>query len=229
MNFGALYAELNGRLHGSTSNATFLAFLKTWVNLARKQIVAFNPDWYFLQTTAAVNLVNGTQEYSLASDLVKINPEEVRLTTTKTRLEHAETKDFEVTLSAPTTPDTPTHFRLAGFQKIQLFPPPDASAVSAETSFTYEYTKTFSTDMSADGDTHDLPIHFEPVLLDLAEAYGLMYQRRYQQATFAWQRAIAAMQAHAPQHEFLRRLSLNVAPPMATDKAEQMVSGEGMV
>jgi hypothetical protein len=228
MDFSDLYGELNRRLHGDTSNTTFLAELKGWINLARKQIVAFNPDWYFLHTTATVALVNAQSQYTLASDLVKINPEEVRLTTTKTRLEHIETKDFEFVLATPTTAATPTHFRLAGFQTIQLYPPPNSAAVTAETSFTYEYTKTFNTDMTGDSDTHDLPVHFEPVLLDVAEALGWMYLRNSAPANFAWQRALTSMQAHAPGNEFLKRLSLNVAPPMMTDKAEQPISGEGM-
>jgi hypothetical protein len=225
MDFSDLYGELNRRLHGETTNATFLAALKVWINLARKQIVAFNPDWYFLQAKTTEALIADQISYSLASDVVKINPEEVRLTTTKTRLVHAETKDFEL-ISDPTVSATPTHFRLVGYQSMDLYPPPNSAAVTAETSVTYEYTKTFTTDMSGDADTHDLPIHFEPVLLDIAESLGWMYLRRFQQASFVWQRAIATLQSHHPDgNEFVKRMALTVAPPMVSDKPELIREG----
>lgn len=219
MNFGNLWTELNGRLHGTTSNAVYLDFLKTWVNLARKSIVNYLPSADFLQVETTVALVNGTGTYSLSSDVVKVNPEEIRLATTKARLSHLDPSD-EGFIDLTTT-GTPAHFRLSGYQSIQLYPPPNAAAVSANANLSYEYSKTFPTDMSSDSDTHGLPPHFEPVLLDLAEVLGWEYLRQFQQSQFAWQRAISGMQAYDPQNEFLKVLSLNLQPP-----AERtMVSG----
>lgn len=207
MDFQDLQIELNARLHGNIANATFLVQLKTWINLARKYIVALNPDWDFLQTTATVTLVASQIEYSLAADLVKINQDEIILTATRTVLENP---DVQGAGKPDVTPGTPSHFRLAGYQKIQLLPPPNAAAVTAEASFTYEYSKTFPTDMAADADVHGLPVHLEPALCDIAETLGWIYFRQGQSAQAAWGRALSTLQSLAPETELFSKLALNL-------------------
>lgn len=209
MDFEALQIELNARLHGDLTNATFLVQLKTWSNLARKYIVALNPDWDFLQTEATVALVASQIPYSLATDLVKINPDEVRLTVSRKVLENFDIK----TSGNPETDDgEPSHFRLSGYQSIQIFPPPTAAVVTAETTFTYEYTKTFPTDMSANADPHELPPHLEPALNDIAETLGWLYLRQAQASQAAWNRALSTLQSIAPETELFGRLALNLEP-----------------
>ncbi len=215
MDFQALQIELNARLHGNISNAPFLVQLKTWVNLGRKYIVALNPDWDFLQTTATVVLVADQIEYSLAADLVKINQDEIILTATRTVLENP---DVQAAGKPDVTSSTPSHFRLAGYKKIQLLPPPNAAAVTAEASFTYEYSKTFPTDMSANADPHGLPAHLEPALLDIAETLGWIYLRQAQASQSAWTRALSTLQSLAPETELFSRLALNLNP---TDPMER--------
>ena len=216
MDFLALQTELNARLHGNIANVAFLVQLKTWVNLARKYIVALNPDWDFLQTEGVEPLIATQIDYVLEADLVKINQDEVRLTASRKVLEHFNNRksgDPEITV------EEPTHFRLSGYQMIQIFPPPSAAVVSAEVSFTYEYTKTFNTDMVANGDTHDLPVHLEPALNDVAEALGWLYLRQPQASQAAWNRALATLQSLAPETELFARLALNAEP---TDYREKV-------
>jgi len=174
MDFKALYEEVNRRLHGSTSNAVFLTELKTAVNLSRKQIVAMMPNVDFLQIEATIALIADQIEYSMANDVVKVNPEEIRLATTRTRLSHLD-KSSEGFISPLNAGGTTSHYRLSGFQKIQLYVPPDAALVTAETNVAYEYTKTFPTDMVSDTDPHGLPPHMEPVIIDLELISGLHY------------------------------------------------------
>lgn len=216
MDFQALQIELNARLHGDIVNPAFLVQLKTWVNLARKYIVALNPDWDFLQTEATVALVAGQIPYTLATDLVKINKDEVRLTSSRKVLEL-----FNVGKSGDpeTISDEPTHFRLSGYQTIQIFPPPSAAVVTAETSFTYEYTKTFNTDMVANTDPHMLPFHLEPALSDIGETLGWLYLRQPSLSQGAWNRALATLQSLAPETELFSKLALNLDP---TERHEQV-------
>ena len=215
MDFLALQTELNARLHGDLTNAAFLVQLKTWVNLARKYIVALNPDWDFLQTEATVALVATQIPYTLAADLVKINQDEVRLTVSRKTLE-----PFDVRKSGnpDITPSEPTHFRLSGYQTIQIFPPPTAAVVTAETTFTYEYTKTFPVDMVANTDPHTLPFHLEPALNDIGETLGWLYLRQPSLSQGAWNRALSTLQSLAPETELFGRLALNVEP---TERHEQ--------
>lgn len=212
MNFQALYQEVDRRVHGNTGNASYLNEIKTALNLGRKSIVALLSNADFLQVEADVALVNGQMEYSLASDVGKVNPEEIRLSTSRVRLTHLD-PNAEGFLSSLVTPDTPKHFRLSGYKMIQLYPPPNSAAVSAETNFSYEYTKTFPTDMSSDGDTHGLPPHMEPALLDLAESLVWTYLRKLEYSQFVFQKALTQLQAYSPQSEFFKILSLNVSPP----------------
>ncbi len=111
-----------------------------------------------------------------------------------------------------TTDDEPTHFRLSGYQNIQISPPPSATVVAAEVSVTYEYTKTFPTDMSGNTDTHGLPPHLEPALNDLAEVLGWLYLRQPQASQTAWNRALATLQSIAPETELFGKLALNLEP-----------------
>lgn len=210
MDFQALQIELNARLHGNITNASFLVQLKTWTNLARKYIVAMNPDWDFLQTTATKTLVANTTGYSLETDLVKLNQDEVILTDTRTPLEFLDVRKSGGPKSL--TPGTPTHFRLAGYQTIQLLPPPSSAVVDSEATITYEYSKTFPTDMSASADTHDLPPHLEPVIMDLAESIGWLWLRQPQASQLAWSKALGTMQLLAPETEFFSKLALNIEP-----------------
>lgn len=216
MDFQALQIELNARLHGDIANVAFLVQLKTWVNLGRKYIISLNPDWDFLQTEATFALVASQIPYALATDLVKINQEEVRLTASRKVLELFDNKqsgDPEI------TDDEPTHFRLSGYQNIQIFPPPSEAVVTAEATVTYEYSKTFNTDMSGNTDAHDLPLHLEPALLDLAEAIGWLYLRQAQSSQAAWNRALSTLQSLAPETELFSRLALNIDP---TDYREKI-------
>lgn len=209
MDFLALQTELNARLHGDLTNAVFLVQLKTWVNLARKYIVALNPDWDFLQTEATFALVANLIPYSLATDLVKINQDEIRLTESRKvlgRMDVRKSGDPEI------VPSAPTHFRLSGYQNIQIFPPPTAAVVAAEVTVTYEYTKTFPVDMVADADPHTLPFHLEPALNDIGEVLGWLYLRQPQLSQSAWNRALATLQSLAPETELFSRLALNIEP-----------------
>jgi len=209
LNFLELQTELNARLHGTTANAVFLVELKTWINLARKYIVALNPDWDFLQVTRDEPLIENQIEYTLESDLVKINQDEVKLTTTKKVLKFL---DVRASGNPDITPGEPTHFRLAGYQIMQLFGPPTAAVVAAETTFTYEYTKTFPIDMVADEDLNELPPHLEPALLDLAESMGWNYLRQPQASQTAWNKALSTLQSIAPETELFSRLAVNREP-----------------
>ena len=216
MDFLALQTELNARLHGDIANVDFLVQLKTWVNLARKYIVSLNPDWDFLQTEATFALVESQIDYALAADLVKLNQDEVKLTASRKVLEHFDNRKSG---NPEITDSEPTHFRLSGYQNIQIFAPPTAAVVSDEVSVTYEYTKTFNTDMVANGDTHDLPAHLEPALNDIAETLGWLYLRQAQASQAAWNRALSTLQSLAPETELFARLALNVEP---TDYREKV-------
>jgi len=207
MDFQALQIELNARLHGNISNAAFLVQLKTWLNLARKYIVALNPDWDFLQTTTVEALIANQINYVLNTDIVKINQDEIILTASRKVLE---LPDVQKAGDPDITPGTPTHYRLAGYQQIQLLPPPNAAAVTAEVSITYEYSKTFPTDLVANADTHGLPVHLEPALLDIAEVMGWLYLRQAQASQSAWGRALSTLQALAPETELFSRFALNI-------------------
>lgn len=216
MDFIDLQTELNARLHGTQGNIAFVVQLKTWVNLARKYIVALNPDWDFLQTEGVEPLIASQIDYDLEADLVKINQDEVRLTSSRKVIEPFDNRksgDPEI------TDEEPTHFRLSGYQKIQIFPPPTAAVVTAETSFTYEYTKTFNVDMVADGDAHELPAHLEPALNDIAEVLGWIYLRQPQSSQAAWNRALSTLQSLAPETELYARLALNLEPTDYREKA----------
>lgn len=215
MDFQALQIQLNARLHGNIANTAFLVQLKTWVNLSRKYIVALNPDWDFLQTETTFTLIANQIPYALAADLVKINQDEVRLTASRKVLEVFDNKqsgDPEITASEP------THFRLSGYQNIQIFPPPTAAVVTAEATVTYEYTKTFNTDMAGNDDTHGLPAHLEPALNDIAETLGWLFLRQPQASQAAWNRALATLQSLAPETELYSRLALNLEPTDRRDK-----------
>jgi hypothetical protein len=209
LDFLALQTELNARLHGDLGNTAFLVQLKTWVNLARKYIVALNPDWDFLQTETTFALVANQIPYTLATDLVKINQDEIRLTTSRKVLELL---DVRKSGDPETTSSEPTHFRLSGYQSIQIFPPPTAAVVTAETSVTYEYTKTFPTDMVNNTDPHGLPPHLEPALNDIGEVLGWLYLRQPQASQAAWNRALATLQSIAPETELFGKLALNLEP-----------------
>lgn len=215
MDFEALQIELNARLHGDIANPAYLVQLKTWVNLARKYIVALNPDWDFLQTEGVEPLIASQIDYVLEADLVKINQDEVRLTTTRKPLEFFDNRGSG---NPEITDEEPTHFRLSGYQTMQIFPPPSAAVVAAETSFTYEYTKTFPTDMVANADTHDLPAHVEPALCDISEVLGWLYLRQPQASQAAWQRALSTLQSLAPETELFAKLATNLEP---TERALQ--------
>lgn len=215
MDFEALQIELNARLHGDIDNPAFLVQLKTWVNLSRKYIVALNPDWDFLQTEGVEPLIESQIDYVLEADLVKINQDEVRLTVSRKSLAFFDNRGSG---NPEITEDEPTHFRLSGYQKMQIFPPPTAAVVTAETSFTYEYTKTFNTDMVANDDTHDLPAHLEPALSDIAEVLGWLYLRQPQASQVAWNRAMGTLQSIAPETELFAKLATNLEP---TERALQ--------
>jgi len=215
MDFQGLFTELNARLHGDITNATFLVQLKTWTNLARKYIVALNPDWDFLQTTTTEPLIADQIAYTLAADLVKINQDEIILTTSRKVIEHL---DVRGSGSPDITSGEPTHFRLAGYQAIQLLGPPSAAVVTAETSFTYEYSKTFPTDMVADTDPHELPFHLEPALIDIAESMGWLYLRQPQASQGAWAKALSTLQALSPETELFSRFALNMEPTEPLEK-----------
>lgn len=215
MDFEALQIELNARLHGDIANVSYLVQLKTWVNLSRKYIVALNPDWDFLQTDGVEVLIANQIDYTLEADLVKINQDEVRLTASRKTIEFFDNRGSG---NPEVTADEPTHFRLSGYQKIQIFPPPTAAVVTAEASFTYEYTKTFPTDMSANADPHGLPPHLEPALNDIAEVLGWLYLRQPQVSQAAWNRAMGTLQSLAPETELFSKLAKNLEP---TERALQ--------
>lgn len=206
MDFLALQVELNARLHGDIANVPFLVQLKTWVNLARKYVVALNPDWDFLQTTATETLVDSQVNYTLNTDIVKINQDEIILTATRRVLL---LPDVQKAGDPDLTPGIPTHFRLAGYQQIQLLPPPSAAVVTSEGSITYEYSKTFPADMTGNSDVHGLPPHLEPALMDIAETLGWIYLRQPQMSQAAWGRALSTLQSLAPETELFSRLALN--------------------
>ena len=215
MDFQALFTELNARLHGSITNAAFLVQLKTWTNLARKYIVALNPDWDFLQKTATKALIALQVEYTLDAELVKINQDEVILTSSRKVLEFL---DVRASGSPDLTPGSPTHFRLAGYQTIQLLAPPSVAVVTAETSFTYEFSRTFNTDMVNDVDLHELPLHLEPALIDIAESMGWLFLRQSQASQAAWAKALSTLQALSPETELFSRFALNMEPTEPLEK-----------
>jgi len=219
VNFLECQQELDRELQGNLENPDFLAGYKSWLNRARQTIVALNPDWPFLQTLGELAIETDTIRYDLAEDFVKINPEEVHLLTSRGRLVYLETKDFDYKVRT-LDPGTPTHFRLPGYQKIEVFPPPDSDTVRGEGGIEYEYQKTFTTDLVFDEDEHGLPPHFEPILLELAAWRGWKFLRRNDLATEALNNAAMLLQAQAPHLEILK--ALNVAPPLVSDKAEQM-------
>jgi hypothetical protein len=215
MDFEALQIELNARLHGNIANPAFLVQLKTWTNLARKYIVALNPDWDFLQTTTIELLIADQIEYTLAADLVKINQDEVILTASRKVIEHL---DVRGSGSPDITSGEPTHFRLAGYQTIQLLGPPSSAVVTAETSFTYEYSKTFPTDMVGNTDPHLLPFHLEPALIGIAESLGWQYLRQPQASEGAWRKALSTLQALSPETELFSQFALNQEPTNPIEK-----------
>jgi len=122
LDFLALQTELNARLHGNIANAAFLVQLKTWLNLGRKYIVALNPDFDFLQLKTTVALVADQVEYGLSGELVKLNQDEVYLTTTRQPIEFI---DVRASGKPNMVSGTPRNFRLAGYRTIQIFPPPN--------------------------------------------------------------------------------------------------------
>lgn len=228
MDFLGLQTELARRLHGNLSDSVFQNACQDWLNSSRKELVALNPNWYWLRNTATVALIADTGLYALASDFVKLNPEQVYLTNTETRLIHIHPKDYEFLLSTPTVSGSAKYFRIPKHGYIKLLPPPNAAQVSAESSITYEYTKGFPNDMSANGDSHGLPTNFEPVLLNLAEYYGWMWSRRADLAQLPLQRAQMVIAGHLPPGSFTSRLAADFAPPARSDRAEQVQTGEGM-
>ena len=184
--------ELTRRLHGNLSNAKFAAGVKRWLNLARDMIAGFGP-WFFLLRTETVLLSANQSEYDLPDDMVRLNDQEVRLASGR-KLYLVEDKDFELVVSDPSATGFPKFFRTTGVRKIQLYPIPDAAAVSKEPSVVVEYNYCFSKQLVQDSEQSGLPTYVEPAQLDLAESLGWIYLRRPQEAQLSYQKAMAALQ-----------------------------------
>jgi hypothetical protein len=118
----------------------------------------------------------------------------VRLTGTWEKLYHIDDKHFSYVLPDPDVSGVSSMYRTIGYQKIQIYPAPDASTVSANTSVTYEYYSRLTTALSGDSDTSGLPEMVEPVVLDLAESYGQSYAKDQSESQRAFQRFIQAVQ-----------------------------------
>lgn len=130
------------------------------INRAISEILAV-ATWYFMSKTATITLVNGTKEYSLAADLDKILDTEVRLGTSFGRVYFVNDREFDQVVTSPTAQgNAPEHFTLRGYQLIQLYPIPNATAVTNEGTIDYEYFRTYTL-LSSDSDTSPLPDKYD--------------------------------------------------------------------
>jgi hypothetical protein len=220
MQFSDFYTEIIDRVHQSSANATFLTKVKRWLNLARTQLTALNPDgWYWMAATSTVS-VTGTTPAALAADFDKINDQEVRIQA-GARLELAQDKDLEYLVTAGefngTTTGPPRIFRIVGYNKIQVFPGP-----AGATTIAYEYFKSKLADMSADTDTSGMPQRFEPLMLDLAEMYAQNFVRQVEKARSAYDRVLASIQILMPNNtSILKLMAKQIAPALVTDAQDQ--------
>ena len=72
--------------------------------------------------------------------------------------------------------------------------------------------------MSGNTDPHELPLHLEPALIDIAESMGWLYLRQPQAAQASWTKALATLQALSPETELFSRFALNMEPTEPIEK-----------
>lgn len=214
-NFKQMQDIVIGRIEGQHGDPAMVQLVKDWINLSRDQFVGYGP-WHFLMKTDAKALVAAQQEYSTATDVKHINHQEVRLFITKTRLYYLNDDDFLLVVTDPVATGTPAYFRTVGFQKIQLYPIPDAAAVTAHANLLYEYANTLPTALSADSDATGLPEYVDPCILDLAESYAQQWKRSPNEAQMAFGRFIAAVQKLGQENSDILGLSPRDIPPDLT-------------
>lgn len=223
LTFKQMQNEILGRIHGSHLSAGVDRIrVKQWLNVARDRFVGYGP-WHFLAATATANLVQDQREYSLDGAVQQVNEKQVILTTTRKELEFLDDEKFRWVVTDPTaTGDAPDYFTLVGYQKIQLFPIPNATAVSAETSITYEYYKRLTTAMSADGDYTTLPEYVDPMVLDLAESLAQEFAQNRGAAGEAYNRFRDALVPLWMNNSDILRLSPRDFPtPLKVESYEQ--------
>jgi hypothetical protein len=223
LTFLQMQHEIIGRIHEQHAAAAAIRTrVKQWINLARDQFVGYGP-WHFLGTSETVGLVGSQLEYSLNSAMMAMNNEKVFLDTTKTKLHYLTEQDFELLVTDRTAEGTPAYFTLMGYQKIQLYPIPDASAVTAETNFEYEYFARLSTALSGDSDTSGLPEYVEPIIMDMAETYAQQYAKNIQEAAQAFGRVMPALQSlWMKNSEILGLGARDIPPALNLSKFEQL-------
>jgi hypothetical protein len=217
MNFVQCQDEIIGRIHGEHKpNAPLRLRVKTWLNLARHQLVGLT-HWKFLAVNATITLVGGTGEYSLgASDFVAINDQEVRLSGKKLFL--IQEKDFSLLYPDSTVQGTPTGFTLNGYQKIQFWLIPSVGGT-----VNYEYHRRFTNDISADTDPHGLPEEFQSQMLDWAEAYAQAFAKRPDLAGVALNRMITSLQSALQiNHEVVGMGVREIPPAQITAMFDQL-------
>lgn len=174
--------EVIGRLHEAHSSAgAIIPRVQNWINFGIRQYIKAAP-WYWRVATGTIALVSTQKEYAFPADYDKVNEHEVRLGTTGSKIYFVNEREFDRTVTDPTAGGTPFYFTLIGRNKIQLYPIPDASAVSAETDFDFEYLKIPATKLVADGDTSIVPDDEIMVPLAWAAYQGAMYSERLDKA-----------------------------------------------
>jgi hypothetical protein len=159
----------------------------------------------------------------MASDSMAINDQKVFLTDTQTKLYHLSEKDFALVVTDRTAAGTPQFFTTMGYQKIQLYPIPDATAVTNETSFEYEYYAKLATFLSGDSDASGLPAYAEPIVLDLAEVYAQQYADRVGEAQQAYARFLPAVRRLWEENSEILNLSVrDLSPALRIGDYEQL-------
>lgn len=174
-------ASYRTRLQTTLGNRGFSdTQLDIWINAGVLEL-AGAIEFEQLKVTGSVSFADGTQAYTLATDLVKVTavhiPDE-EWTLIKSSVEAIETlrRDFE---------DIPRFWAVRGENKLVVHPIPDQS-YNGE----YVYYKEPDT-LSASGDTTDLPSAFDNAVYMFAASHAFFDLDEYEKGSF-WQNRAAA-------------------------------------
>ena len=173
MTLSDLLADVRSRIDESAASFWTDAELKRWMNQRYRQIAMAVRDAHedFFQTTTTVNLVNGTQEYTLPTDHVAIRRVEVSFDGTNWYRARP-IRQGEIPLQNQSTvlqgTTTDPRYYLAGL-KIGIAPIPTAASTNGLKIWYIQDV----TDLSADGDAPSLPTVLHPLISKFAAGDAL--------------------------------------------------------
>lgn len=192
--------------------------LRRWINEGTRDICR---RIEILPTSADIAVSAGVQQYTMATDVLRVNRVEWR-PTGQTNVYSLEYRDFNNMdsvwwTSQIQTQGTPVLFTMWGYTpnlKLVLYPTPSVSGVAKV--FYYKLPTEIATDGSADTSTIDLPEGWHDLVLDYAE-----YRALRKDGDDRWQAAKAEYEQHLiNMEEHTRRIS---------DQAGMIVAGNTMI